>query len=63
MIVVDVDDTKLCVAKKLGADIGINTTKQDPVAFVKEFTDGVGADVVVEAAGQRGELQRGQRAD
>ena len=51
VIVVDVDDTKLCVAKKLGADIGINTTKQDPVAFVKEFTGGVGADVVVEAAG------------
>ena len=51
VIVVDVDDTKLCVAKKLGADIGINTKKQDPVAFVKEFTDGVGADVVVEAAG------------
>jgi len=51
VIVVDVDDTKLCVAKKLGADIGINTTKQDPVAFVKDFTGDVGADVVVEAAG------------
>lgn len=51
VIVVDVDDSKLCAAKKLGADIGINTRQQDPVAFVKEFTGGMGADVVVEAAG------------
>jgi L-iditol 2-dehydrogenase len=51
VIVVDVDDTKLCVAKKLGADIGINAGRQDPVALVKDLTDDVGADVVVEAAG------------
>ncbi len=51
VIVVDVDDTKLCIAKKLGADIGINASQQDPVALVKDLTDNVGADVVVEAAG------------
>lgn len=51
VVVVDVDDAKLAVAKKLGADVVINTTKQDPVAVVKELTDGTGADVVVEAAG------------
>jgi L-iditol 2-dehydrogenase len=51
VIVVDVDDTKLCIAKKLGADIGINAGRQDPVALVKDLTDDVGADVVVEAAG------------
>jgi len=51
VIMVDVEESKLGVAKKLGADIGINATKQDPVAFVKDFTGGIGADVVVEAAG------------
>jgi 2-desacetyl-2-hydroxyethyl bacteriochlorophyllide A dehydrogenase len=51
VIMVDVEESKLNTAKKLGADIGINATKQDPVAFVKDFTGGIGADVVVEAAG------------
>jgi len=51
VVVVDVDDAKLAIATKLGADVVINAAKQDPVAVVKELTDGVGADVVVEAAG------------
>lgn len=51
VIVVDVDDCKLGLAQRLGADLVVNTKKQDPVAFVKEVTGGVGADVVVEAAG------------
>jgi len=51
VVVVDVLDGKLELAKKLGADIVINSQKQDPVQLVKELTNGVGADVVVEAAG------------
>ncbi len=51
VIVVDVLDGKLDLAKSLGADIVINSTKVDPVEYIKELTDGVGADVVVEAAG------------
>ncbi len=51
VVVVDVDDTKLAVAKKLGADCVLNTRKMDVVAAVKDMTRGAGADVVVEAAG------------
>jgi len=51
VVVADVDDAKLESAKKLGADLTINITKQNPITVVKALTDGVGADVVVEAAG------------
>lgn len=51
VVVVDVEEGKLLIAKKLGADLTINIAKEDVVARVKELTDGVGADVVVEAAG------------
>jgi len=34
------------VAKKMGADIVINSQKEDAVAKIKEYTEGRGADVV-----------------
>ena len=51
VIVVDVMNGKLELAKSLGADIVINSKEEDPVARVTEITGGRGADVVVEAAG------------
>jgi len=51
VIVVDVLEGKLALAKKLGCDIVINSKTTDAVRAVKELTDGKGADVVVEAAG------------
>lgn len=51
VVVVDVLDGKLQLAKKLGADVVINATKLDAVEVVKDLTKGIGADVVVEAAG------------
>lgn len=51
VVVVDVLDGKLELAKKLGADVAINLTRGDAVAQVAELTHGRGADVVVEAAG------------
>jgi L-iditol 2-dehydrogenase len=51
VVVVDVDDSKLALATRLGADAVINASRQDAVAVVKEMTGGIGADVVVEAAG------------
>lgn len=38
-------------AKQVGADVIFSSNDGDPVAFVKELTDGQGADVVIEAAG------------
>jgi 2-desacetyl-2-hydroxyethyl bacteriochlorophyllide A dehydrogenase len=46
VIVTEIDDTRLEVAKKMGADVVINSSKEDVVARVKEITDGRGADVV-----------------
>jgi L-iditol 2-dehydrogenase len=51
VVVVDVLEGKLRIARDLGADVTIDMTAQDPIEFVKDLTDGVGADVVVEAAG------------
>ncbi len=51
VVVVDVLDGKLKIAEKLGTDRTININKEDPVAVVKDLTSGIGADVVVEAAG------------
>jgi len=53
VVVVDVLDGKLELARKLGADLTINSARQDPVAALMELTGGVGADVVVEAAGSQ----------
>ena len=40
VIAVDVDDAKLELAKKLGASLGVNARKADPVAFVKKEVGG-----------------------
>lgn len=51
VIVVDVLDGKLELAKQLGADVAINLLHGDAIDKVKQLTNGRGADVVVEAAG------------
>ncbi len=51
VIVTDVVDARLEVAKKFGATHTINASKQDVVEAVKEITNGELADVVVEACG------------
>ncbi len=51
VIVVDIMDAKLEMAKKLGADHTINAKQEDPVAAVKELTEGIGADAALEVIG------------
>jgi len=51
VIVADVLDGKLQLAKKLGADITLNLAKEDGAEIIFDLTNGVGVDVVVEAAG------------
>lgn len=46
VIACELDEKRLEVAKKMGADILINSGKVDPVEEVKRFTDGRGADAV-----------------
>ncbi len=50
-IVIDVDDGKLEIAKKAGAAHAINSRRRDLRPAMQELTDGLGADVVIEAVG------------
>jgi L-iditol 2-dehydrogenase len=52
------DRTRLELAAKLGADITVDSSKEDPVAVVNEATAGLGADLVVNAAGSALTLQQ-----
>jgi L-iditol 2-dehydrogenase len=51
LMVSDLDDGRLALARKLGADVVINAKKEDVVERVREITGGEGADVVMEAVG------------
>ena len=54
IIAFDLSDFRLDFAKRLGADHAVNvgkTTKAERLAFVKDLTEGRGADLVVECAG------------
>ena len=51
IITVDVRDEACHMSKELGADVAINARETDPVAAIRELTDGNGADVIFECAG------------
>ena len=51
IIVVDTLPFRCQLAEQLGADVVINAANQDPVAAVKELTDGKGVDLVVDCVG------------
>ena len=40
VVAVDVDDTKIGLARRLGASLGVNARKADPIAFVKKEVGG-----------------------
>jgi alcohol dehydrogenase, propanol-preferring len=48
IIAMDLDDKKLEVAKKEGADIIVNSKKEDPLKAVMQSTDKLGADAVID---------------
>src|SRR6476619_3302797 len=48
IIAMDLDDQKLDVAKKNGANVTINSKKEDPVKAIAELTDKLGADAVID---------------
>jgi alcohol dehydrogenase len=52
VIAVDIADSRLDSARSVfGADVTINSASDDPVELVKGLTDGLGADVAIEAVG------------
>ena len=51
IVAIDLAAGRLDAAKQFGADIVINSRDNDPVPAVMELTDGLGADVTIEAVG------------
>ena len=51
VVAVDVDSRKLEIARNLGADVVINSSNEDPVQRIKEFTNGEGAQGIVDFVG------------
>jgi threonine dehydrogenase-like Zn-dependent dehydrogenase len=51
VIAIDIDDSKMAIAKKIGARHTINTTKEDLHEALARITDGDGPDVFIEAVG------------
>jgi alcohol dehydrogenase len=51
VVAIDLVDSRLDAAKQFGADVTINNAREDALAVVRELTDGLGADVTIEAVG------------
>ena len=62
VIQTDMEDSRLRLAKELGADHTINVTEEDPVESIKELTGGYGVDVAIEAVGKPEAITQAMRA-
>ncbi|GAC1361702.1 MAG: hypothetical protein NVSMB32_01040 [Actinomycetota bacterium] len=51
VIAIDLADSRLDAAKRFGADVVVNNGRQDAATVVRELTEGLGADVAIEAVG------------
>lgn len=51
VVAIDLADSRLEAAKRFGADVVVNASKEDAVVVVKELTGGLGADTAIEAVG------------
>lgn len=50
VFVVDIDPVKLEIAEQNGL-IPINAREEDPISRIREYTDGIGSDIAIEAVG------------
>ncbi len=51
IIAIDLADSRLEAAKQFGADVTLNPAREDVAAHVMSLTEGLGADVAIEAVG------------
>jgi len=58
-VVLDLNDHRLELAKKFGADIVMNPKEENVVAKILEMTDGYGCDVYIEATGHPSSVNQG----
>ncbi len=62
VVLVDIDKAKVDFARKLGFSHVINSLQLDPVSYIKEITENIGADVCIEGAGVAVTLEQGLKA-
>jgi alcohol dehydrogenase len=51
VVAIDLADSRLEAAKQFGADVTVNNGREDPLSIIRSLTDGLGADVAIEAVG------------
>jgi alcohol dehydrogenase len=51
IVAIDQADVRLEAAKSFGADVTVNNSREDPLAAVQALSEGLGADVAIEAVG------------
>jgi len=51
IVAIDLADSRLEAARHLGADVVVNSGRDDPLAVIRDLTGGLGADVAIEAVG------------
>jgi alcohol dehydrogenase len=51
IVAIDLADVRLEAAKNFGADVTVNNGREDPLEVIRQLTDGLGADVAIEAVG------------
>jgi 2-desacetyl-2-hydroxyethyl bacteriochlorophyllide A dehydrogenase len=59
LVVLDLNNDRLELAKKFGADLVLNPREVDVVAEVKKRTDGYGCDIYIEATGHPKSVEQG----
>lgn len=62
IIGVDSNDERLAVARRLGANVTLNTKNGDPVPEIKRLTEGRGVDVAIEACTPGSSWRRTRRS-
>lgn len=62
LVVVDLKDNRLDLAKKFGADVVINPAKENVVEKIMAMTDGYGCDIYIEATGHPASVCQGLEA-
>ncbi|MDR3120380.1 MAG: alcohol dehydrogenase catalytic domain-containing protein [Clostridiales bacterium] len=59
LIVLDMKDDRLALAKKFGADLVMNPGKEDVVKKIQDMTEGYGCDIYIEATGHPSSVTQG----
>jgi len=62
LVVLDLKENRLELAKKFGADIVMNPAKEDVIKKLFKMTDGYGCDIYIEATGHPKSVQQGLEA-